>query len=217
MIDIETICNYIKQNFGDYIKKKLYWYNDIDLICTQIKTQTITFKICLDMNECYLEFDNTPQNNKMANVFVTWYIANIAKSAKHQTSNGISKKNANVSWIKMLIIDDTTNDDDDKINIIINAINANNEYTLTNGYINLYGANSICKTLIHKKHDFKILFDDLHHIKIWNMDNATSFENAFDLAKPIINTIMKTANFKSYKYDFVNCMFSYNMGISFYD
>lgn len=212
MINIETICNYIKQNFGDYTKTKKYYYKNNDVECVEFKTKTIYFTFCFDLHECYMEFWNKPTYNKMANDFATWYIANIAKSAKHKITNGIFK-NDNVKWLQ---INYTPNDDTQiTLNKIINALNAQNEYTLTNGYINLYGKKSMCKTLIHKKHGFKILFDDLYHIKIWNLDNATSFQNAHDLAKPIINTIMQTANFKSYDYDFVNCMFSYNMGISF--
>lgn len=214
MIDIETICNYIKQNFGDYNKKNLYWYNDIDLVCTQIKTQTITFKICLEMNECYLEFENIPQNNKMANDFVTWYIANIAKSAKHQTSNGTSKKNANVSWIKISIIDDTPNDDD-KINTIMNAINANNEYKSTIGYLGYMGNDTMYKTLVNKKYDFQIMFWDLHHVGFTHLNMAIDIDNAHEFVKPIINAIMLTANFKSYEYMIDVKMFSFDLNVSF--
>ena len=204
----ELIKQYIQTNFGNYSTKT--YMDNTNFECTSFHTSQFDIIVCFEYAFVEISFWNTKPNLENAKSFQKWYVANIIKNSSYQTTNKTFPCD-NIQLIKMEY--GTPNNDVLTIGKIINALNANNDYTLTNGNINLYGKNQY-KTLIAKNNKFKILITDTHHIKIWEI-NATSFDNAYQIAKPIITQIMEIINCKTFDYEFVNCMFAYNMEISF--
>lgn len=205
---IELIKQYIQTNFGNYSTKT--YMDNTNFECTSFHTSQLDIIVCFEYAFIEITFWNNAANLQMAKSFQKWYISNIIQTKQYQTTNKTFPCD-NIQLIKMEY--GTSNNDVSTIDKIINALNANNEYTLTNGNINLYGKTKY-KTLIAKNNNYKILFTDTHHFKIWEI-NATSFDNAYHMVKPIINQIMEITNCKTFDYEFVNCMFSYNMEISF--
>lgn len=204
----ELIKQYIKTNFGNYSTKT--YMDNTNFECTSFNTSQFDIIVCFEYAFVEISFWNTKPNLEMAKSFQKWYVANIIQTIPYHTINKTFPCD-NIKLIKMEY--GTPNNDMLTIDIIINTLNANNAFTLTNGNINLYGKTKY-KTLIAQNNKYKILFTDTHHIKIWEI-NATSFDNAYQMVKPIINQIMEITNCKTFDYEFVNCMFAYNMEISF--